>query len=377
MTPTPPALSFTADHVRLDWSDGRSATLPAFWLRDNLPGDRDPRNGQRLIDVTDLPIAVSIARATLSGGAVTVHFAGEPTVGTFGLDWLESVLLRPVPSAAPRAQPWRLGGVPPARHDFAFVTCRSWRTDDAARYGWLRRVWTDGLAFLDHVPTEPGALAETVGLVGRLVETNYGAVFDVKSVPQPENLAYTDRGLGLHTDNPYRDPVPGFQALHVLAAAPRGGDSIFADGFALGTELRRQAPQHFEVLTRTAVPFLFRSATAELYAERPLIELGPDGEIRAVNYNSRSIAPMSPESSGLATFFAAYRLFARLLLDDRFQLRLRMEVGQLVLFDNRRILHGRAAFTASDGTRHLRGCYLARDSVQSETALLRRRLAGQ
>ena len=86
---------------------------------------------------------------------------------------------------------------------------------------------------------------------------------------------------------------------------------------------------------------------------------------------------MSPESSGLATFFAAYRLFARLLLDDRFQLRLRMEVGQLVLFDNRRILHGRAAFTASDGTRHLRGCYLARDSVQSETALLRRRLAGQ
>ncbi len=125
------------------------------------------------------------------------------------------------------------------------------------------------------------------------------------------------------------------------------------------------------------MPFLFRSGNAELYAERPLIELAPDGEIRAVHYNSRSMAPLPPDGGGLAAFFAAYRLFARLLLEERFQLKLRMEVGQLVLFDNRRILHGRAAFTAGDGTRHLRGCYLARDSVQSETALLRRRLAGQ
>jgi gamma-butyrobetaine dioxygenase len=47
----------------------------------------------------------------------------------------------------------------------------------------------------------------------------------------------------------------------------------------------------------------------------------------------------------------------------------------LVVFDNQRILHGRTAFSSARHARHLRGCYLSRDSVYSETALLRRKLA--
>ena len=84
-----------------------------------------------------------------------------------------------------------------------------------------------------------------MALVGRVAETNYGPVFDVRSVPQPENLAYSDFGLGLHTDNPYREPVPGFQALHALLASPEGGDSLFADGFALAEHLRASTPVAF------------------------------------------------------------------------------------------------------------------------------------
>ena len=111
--------------------------------------------------------------------------------------------------------------------------------------------------------------------------------FDVRSVPQPENLAYSDLGLGLHTDNPYRDPVPGFQALHALIPSNEGGESIFADGFALAAHLRDTAPEAFTLLTTTAAPFLYRSGDAELYAERPLIQLAASGAIAAVHYNSR------------------------------------------------------------------------------------------
>jgi len=35
-------------------------------------------------------------------------------------------------------------------------------------------------------------------------------------------------------------------------------------------------------------------------------------------------------------------------------------------------LHGRTAFSSARYPRHLRGCYLTRDSVYSEAALLRR-----
>jgi gamma-butyrobetaine dioxygenase len=74
-------------------------------------------------------------------------------------------------------------------------------------------------------------------------------------------------------------------------------------------------------------------------------------------------------------FYASYRLFASLLRDARFQLKLHLSDGDLVAFDNRRILHGRTAFSSARFLRHLRGCYLTRDSVYSETALLRRKLA--
>jgi gamma-butyrobetaine dioxygenase len=194
-------------------------------------------------------------------------------------------------------------------------------------------------------------------------------------VPLPENLAYSDLGLGLHTDNPYREPVPGFQALHVLVAAPDGGESVFADGFALANRLRAVDPQAFDVLTRTPVPFHYRSRDAELYAERPLIQLSGRGEVTAVHYNNRSIAPLRIEPRAAAGFYRAYRVFAELLRDPSHQLKFALCDGDLVLFDNQRILHGRSAFSSAKHARHLRGCYLTRDSVYSETAVLRRRMA--
>jgi gamma-butyrobetaine dioxygenase len=219
-----------------------------------------------------------------------------------------------------------------------------------------------------------GGLLEAMTLVGRVAETNYGLVFDVRAVPQPENLAYSDIGLGLHTDNPYREPVPGFQALHTLLAAPDGGDSLFADGFALAEHLRATDSQAFAILTRTPVPFRYRSQDADLYAERALIELACTGAIAAVHYNSRSIEPLRLPADDCRNFYSAYRQFGQLLREPRFQLRTRLADGDLVVFDNQRILHGRTGFASARHPRHLRGCYLTRDSVYSETALLRRRI---
>jgi gamma-butyrobetaine dioxygenase len=243
------------------------------------------------------------------------------------------------------------------------------------RLAWLTDLLKDGIAFLRGLPCDEAALLNTVSPIGQVLETNYGRVFDVRSVPQPENLAFSDLGLGLHTDNPYREPVPGFQALHAMVTSPEGGDSLFADGFAIAEHLRATEPDAFRLLNQTAVPFSYRSKDADLHAERPLIQLSCDGAVIAVHYNSRSIAPLRLSAPEVAPFYASYRLFAGLLRDPQFQLKLRLSDGDLVVFDNRRILHGRTAFSSAKFLRHLRGCYLARDSVYSETALLRRKLS--
>jgi gamma-butyrobetaine dioxygenase len=268
-----------------------------------------------------------------------------------------------------------VGGSLNASNDFAWLRFSQAQEPGADRLKWLDRLLTDGMAFLSGVPTSEDAILAAMDFVGRVAETNYGLVFDVRSVAQPENLAYSDLGLGLHTDNPYREPVPGFQALHVLIAAPDGGESLFADGLALAEHLRHDDPPSFAQLTGTPVPFQYRSKDAVLSAERPLIQLSCDGAVTAVHYNNRSVAPLRLALDRTQAFYAAYRKFALLLRDPRFQLKFRMSAGELVVFDNQRILHGRTPFSSAMYPRHLRGCYLTRDSVYSNAELLRRQLA--
>ena len=362
--------------LTIEWEDGRTSEFASLWLRDNVREDRDPHNGQRLVDITDLPEKPRIRAAAAAQGVVRIDWEDDERGACFELDWLAAHAFgggQRRPELAPRA--WLGGAGLLATRDFAWASLAEARADSRVRLTWLMRLLQDGLAFLSGVPAQETALLEAMPLVGRVLETNYGLTFDVRSVPQPENLAYSDLGLGLHTDNPYRDPVPGFQALHALIPSNEGGESLFADGFALAEHLRATAPEAFAQLTSTAVPFHYRSSDADLYAERPLIQLSVRGEVAAVHYNSRSIAPLSVAARDAPAFYAAYRRFAALLRDTRFQLHMRLGAATVVVFDNQRILHGRTAFSSARQPRHLRGCYLSRDSVYNEAALLRRKLA--
>ncbi len=356
----------------VDWSDGGHAEFASVWLRDNLPQDRDAHSGQRLIDVTDLPADPKIRSARLNGSEIRIDWNDDTRTTIFDAHWLYQYSSHGEPHE-PQARCW-LDGARLTRGDFAAQTLAVLERDSGARFEWLTRLIQDGIAFLSEVSCSEDGIVQAMQRIGRIAETNYGLVFDVRAVAQPENLAYSDLGLGLHTDNPYREPVPGFQALHTLLAAPDGGDSLFADGFALAGHLRVIDPAAFALLTDTEVPFRYRSSQAELYAERPLISVDCSGAIRAVHYNARSIAPLRLAAAQCRSFYRAYRRLAGLLREPRFQFRTRLENGELVVFDNQRILHGRTAFRSARHARHLRGCYLTRDSVYSETAVLRRAL---
>ena len=360
--------------LAIEWHDGRVAEFASVWLRDNRREDRDPHSGQRLIDVCDLPAEPRIRAAELVDGALRIVWDDEPAAAMFDLAWLAAQAAAiAVPRAEFSAQPWLNGATLEASSAFAWIDLDEARGQPPRRLHWLTRLLREGIAFIRGVPADAAAILDAMTLIGRVAATNYGEVFDVRTVAEPDNLAYSDRGLGLHTDNPYREPVPGFQALHVLVAAPAGGESLFADGFALAAHLRDIDAAAFRCLTATPVPFRYRSKDVELYAERPLIQLSCSGAIAAVHYNSRSIAPLLTTADAAEAFYAAYRSLAALLRDPCFQLRYRMRDGDLAVFDNQRILHGRTGFAAARHPRHLRGCYLTRDSVYAEAALLRRR----
>ncbi len=330
------------------------------WARDacRCAECRDPGNDQHLIDATALEgwTVVRTDQPHPPDNELTVtlhHCSGERHVCR-------------IPTAQRTdlpIEPW-----PPAFAKQLRSDSTRWTGPDCDHTKFARQLAHRGIALLHDCGTEPRTVLDVASTIGFVRETNYGALFDVIAEPDPVNLAFTPLGLPAHTDNPYREPCPTVQLLHCLVTAADGGASRFVDGFAAAARLRDDSPAAFRALTTTEVGFRFRSANVDLRARRPLIELDSDGAVRAVSVNNRSMEPLPACHTGTAAFYAAYRDFTRLLDSDDFAIEITLQPGELVAFDNRRVLHGRRAFRSTE-RRHLQGCYIDIDAVRSAAYL--------
>ena len=364
---------FTQDDQRLlvDWLDGHHSVFHSIWLRDNCrcPACRHP-NSQRLLDTAAIPpdiAPVSVRQA--ADGSLEIAWASDGHVSHYEPAWLRAHCY----SASARAE-----RRPARTHWGAEITGRlpqagypAIAAQENALRDWLSAVDQYGFALLHDVPTTPGMVAEVVRLFGYVRETNYGRVFDVKSVVNPNNLANTGLALGGHTDNPYRNPTPSVQLLHCLSSSTDGGDNTLVDGFRVAELMRAAHPEQFALLSQNPIRFRFQDEGTDLSAEFPLISLDARGSVAAVHYNSRSPAPFELAEDLIQPFYDAYRTFVGLLGSAELQIKFKLAPGDLFIVDNERVLHGRTGFSAA-GQRHLQGCYADRDGLRSRLAVLNR-----
>lgn len=343
----------------------------AIWLRDNARDDatRDPRNGQRLITMAELPDAVTLTDATVTDDTLRCTFAPDGKAVSYPLTWLRAHRYdRSVqPSRLPEGtQSWdaTLGAQVPAADLTAL------QTDRAELARWLGHAARLGFAKVTGMPPQPGALFSIVDLFGYVRETNYGRHFDVRAEVNPTNLAYTGLGLQAHTDNPYRDPVPTLQILACLENSAEGGDSMVVDGFACAERLEAENTDHFALLARHAARFDYAgSQGVRLQSRRPMIELSPDGRLQQIRFNSRSIAPLDVPFDDMQAYYAAYRHFSDIIDDPAMAVSFKLAPGEAFLVDNTRVMHARRGFSGA-GTRWLQGCYADRDGLLSTLAAL-------
>ena len=361
--------------VRLQWDQGNPTRFHAVWLRDNAldPETRDASNGQRLITIGDIPADTRVAEATVRNGGLDVVFYPDDKSAHYPSEWLSGHAYDH-PEGASKG--WLAQGIEPfdGRLDAADVTGAHGQitTDRTALRDWLGHIQRFGFARLTGGPLHEGALFDIVAQFGFVRETNYGRHFEVRTEVNPSNLAYTGLGLQAHTDNPYRDPAPTLQLLYCLENSAEGGDSQVVDGFAVALRLRDETPRYFDVLSRYCARFSYQgSGGVSLSSRRPMIELAPDGELRAVHFNNRSVAPITDVPfDDLADYYAAYRRFAELVDDAAMAVTFKLEPGECFLVDNTRVLHGRTGYAAGSGNRWLQGCYADKDGLLSTLAVL-------
>lgn len=354
--------------------DGKACRFHALWLRDNAPdaATRSPANGQRLITILDIPAETRIAEAKAGNGAISVRFEPEGKTVTYEAAWLaahryDREAERSKGWTVPEIKRWDNGlqtRVPTASYADAIAS-------RAALGNWLAAVRRHGFAVMTGAPTESGSLCKVAELFGYVRETNYGRWFEVRAEVNPNNLAYTNLGLQAHTDNPYRDPVPTLQILACLENSVDGGDSIVVDGFKVAERLQMENPKGFDLLAKHCARFEYAGAKGvKLRAKRPIIELGPDGELIAIRFNNRSSAAFTDiPFDDMADYYAAYRRFAEFIEEPAMAVSFKLKPGELFIVDNTRVLHARLAFSGS-GKRWLQGCYADKDGLLSTLAVI-------
>jgi gamma-butyrobetaine dioxygenase len=353
---------------------GRSFRFHALWLRDNAldAETRSAGNGQRLITILDIPAATRVAAADVRDGGLDVLFEPEGKRVIYGAPWLAA---HAYDTPHRREAGWTADGV--SRFDRSLQTklpigAYGEAVSSRAALGhWLAAVRRHGFAVMTGVPTESGTLCKVAELFGYVRETNYGRWFEVRAEVNPNNLAYTNLGLQAHTDNPYRDPVPTLQILACIENSVDGGDSVVVDGFKVAERLQQENPKGFDLLTRYCARFEYAGSKGiRLRSRRPLIELGPDGELIAIRFNNRSAAAFTDiPYDDMADYYGAYRRFAELIEDPAMEVTFKLKPGELFIVDNTRVLHARKGFSGS-GKRWLQGCYADKDGLLSTLAAI-------
>jgi len=369
-------LSIANDVLVIKWYDGKESRLYGHWLRDHcqMPASIDADNGQRLFSVVDIPKEIYIEKAYKDEkGNVCVLFQPENHLSVFSQIWLRKncydLNLHFDDRSEKEKHLWQKGSF---KAGLPFINYKSMCNDENSKLDALRLVKNFGFFILKDVPTIEGQVLKVVSELGYTRETNYGTLFEVRTEVKPNNLAYTNMGLGSHTDNPYRDPVPTVQLLHCLESSTEGGDSVLVDGFKAATVLRQESKEDFAVLTSTWINFRFADNNTDLRSRVPMIELNDNGEIVKVRYNNRSIDTIKLPEEKIRPFYKAYRHWSEIIERDDLKITFKLSEGELILLDNTRIMHARKAFSKK-GKRHLQGAYTDLDGLYSQLNVLENR----
>ncbi|KAL9937329.1 hypothetical protein V8E36_003738 [Tilletia maclaganii] len=288
---------------------------------------------------------------------------------------------------------------------------------------WCNKIAQYGFSFVSGIPPTPEATQALIERIAFIRPTHYGGFWDFTSNLAHGDTAYTTLALAAHTDTTYFTDPAGLQLFHLLShgraegaredqgteeVGPKGGESLLVDGFLAAKVLREVHPDAYATLSRVRVrthsagdastlvrpllgegypilqheprPALRRvdelgtsspssSAAASPSAYGPEHEDGDEyGELVMVRYNNDDRSTLRVREEDVEPFYDALRKWHAILTSAEGEYWSQLVPGTALIFDNHRVLHGRAAFV---GARRLCGAYVSHDDYRSRLSVLR------
>jgi len=359
--------------VAVSWSDGSLARFHHVWLRDNCPCPVCVHQvtKEQVFEFVSAPADNAPSNvATGDGGTLDVVWSADGHRSSYDAGWLFAHRYddRHGEHADEAPVVWDAStkGVPPTFDGPAVLA------DNDALLEWLVALRAYGLTRLRDVPTDLDAVGRVAARIGIVRETNFGVLWDVRSEVAPVTNANTSLALPPHVDLATREYQPGLQFLHCIENSTEGGQGTYLDGLRVAEVLRVEQPAAFHVLTTVPWQFANRSPVSDYrWAETPIV-LDANGAVTEVRVGNWLRGPLAAAFDDVEPAYAALRLLFELTYRPELAVRTSWCPGDVLAFDNRRILHGRDAFEARSGRRFLRGCYSERDELRSRIRILQR-----
>lgn len=350
--------------IRITWRDGHRSRFPSIWLLHACSCEScgTSETGVRHVRLTEQPRQPKIHGAILCINSVRIDWGGNH-FSHFDSTWLRGHCLseaeRKRRSRAP--VPWgeELADNLPYM-DYSVVSA-----DPEAHLEFLETLRDKGVVFLRDVPVERERTEEIAGLVGTLRITNYG-IFELEAKPNPEIVGDMAVPLALHSDEPYRIEMPGITFFHVIRQSEFGGDSTMADGIWLAKILKERDPDAFEVLA--TIPARHNRTLAEgrtFDVQAPVFSRDRFGQVTGIRINDRGMAPIDCPLDRVESFYDALRTLLKLIYSGEGRVTVKLRQGEMMVFNNQRLLHGREGFDPRCSHRHVRSCHVDLDEFHS------------
>ena len=341
-----------------------------LWLREraNTKELIDQLTEQRIYDPSTLSKKIGIKKANIIEDSLSIEFT-DGTLSNFKISDLyeeldtETMMKGPVKNKTL----WdsRLNKMPVTNFNKDF--------ESKETFEMLKKFHEYGFVIIKNVPTKNNYIVDFANSIGVIRPTNFGVYFDVKSIPDYNDLAYTPMHLFPHTDNPYRKPVPCIQLLHCIENEVSGGYSTLVDGFTVANHIKKKFNKYFDILTSTKVRFRFVDKNIILENWGELIELDQNKNLKQVRYNTKIEYVPHLDKKSLELFYNARKKMGELCCSNELQIKFKLMPGDLLMMDNHRTLHGRTAYDPREGMRHLQGGYIDFDSSEGKLRHLERK----
>ncbi|XP_061595064.1 gamma-butyrobetaine dioxygenase [Cololabis saira] len=366
--------------MEVEWEDGGHSMYPFTWLRDNCqcPLCTLESAQARLLLMSELDVHTGVDVVELTNDNKVSIVWPDQHISVFDAEWLKKRCFSPTARQALQEELflnerycWDSNlRIPTA--DYHEVL-----HDDKAAFAWLLALRRVGIVYLKGAPVEQGQVARLAERIGYLRLTFYGHTWQVQDKPMANNVAYTSGKLSLHTDYPALHFAPGVQFLHCINQAVEGGESEVVDGFHMAEKLQREDPEAFRALSSLLVDFTDTGTDYcdfMLQSKKCIIDVDSEGRVVRINYNNatrNSVLDLPVHQ--VQPFYRALKAYVQIMNRPENVVTYTMEPGDIVTFDNWRLLHGRRSYESRpDRLRHLEGAYLDWDEVMSRLRILRK-----